>query len=127
MQFAYLLTDSEFEGYRVAELRLVFRTRKDPENADTERPFYAYVLWYTVIPPTPVRDIKLYRVEKDISLSGVRRSGIVLLEQITQRCPLAPIILGPCPVNRTSENCYDSFNSFYINTFASHSNYRRLR
>jgi hypothetical protein len=119
--------DSEFEGYHVAELHLVFRTRKDPENADVERPFYAYVLWYTVIPPTPVRDIKLYRVEKDISLSRVRRGGIVLLEQITQCCPLVPSISGPCPTNRTSENCYESFNSFYINAFASHSNYCQLQ
>jgi hypothetical protein len=85
------------------------------------------VLWYTEIPPTPVRDIKLYRIDKDISHSGVRRSGVILLEQISQPCPLAPAILGPCPPGVTSETCYDTFNSFYINSFASHGDYRRLQ
>ncbi|KAF9508475.1 hypothetical protein BS47DRAFT_1365945 [Hydnum rufescens UP504] len=54
--------------YRVAELRLVFRTRLDRNNPESEHPFYAHVLWYTKIPSTPIRDVKLYRVDKDISI-----------------------------------------------------------
>jgi hypothetical protein len=59
--------------------------------------------------------------------NGIRAGGVVPLSSILSHCPLAPVIDGACDSVINSTNSYAKISSFYINAFASKSDYVRLQ
>jgi len=83
----------------------------------------AYVHWFTPIPPSQSRNVRLYRIHKQMWAGGQRAGGVVPISSILSLCPLCPVIDGP---SMPTDNPYTSFTSFYINAFASKRDFVRL-
>lgn len=113
-------------GYRPAQLRQVFRPRRDFGHPDRTAPIQALVLWYSEIPARPEAKTGMYQVCKEVDSSGNPRVGVVDLSRIVALCPLMPVVEGNCP-SVWSGMSLDHFNKFFINHYSSHSNYRRLQ
>jgi hypothetical protein len=60
---------------RVGELRLIFRSGPG-------EPLLAYVHWFSLIPPSTTRNVKLYRIHKQMWAAGQRAGGVVQVSSI---------------------------------------------
>ena len=70
------------------------------------------------------RNVKLYRIQKQMWAGGQRAGGIIPVSSILSLCPLCPAIEGPCV---TVDNPYASYSSFFINAFDSKNDFIRLQ
>jgi hypothetical protein len=114
-------------GYRPAELRLIFQQRRSQHRTSHHSPVYALVFWYTKIPSQPNAKIRLYEVSKDLDMHGAWKAVVVDLNRIVDICPLSPVFDGPCDLDITSETAKFHFDRYFINAYASHNHFRRLR
>lgn len=116
-------------GFRPAEVRLIFRSRKGAHRRDQSAPLLAVVLWYSKIPTSPEKLSGLFRVKQEFDPRGHRRCGIIKLDRIARLCPLAPVIGEHCDPTLTSSQCFSTFQEYYINHYSgsTHDNFRQLR
>ena len=115
------------QGYRPAEVRLVFRPCKNSKHHDPNAEQYALVFWYSKIPSRPNRETQMYEVHQEFDMQGERKSGVVRLSSIKGLCPLAPLIIGDCPSELSTKTCFERISQYYINCYSSHSHFRQLR
>lgn len=129
-----LLTDSDLLGFGVAELQLIFR----PSTVLTATPgqvydypaFFGYVFLFSDIKKHPDPSTKMFDVSKLYTgqLGGSPRLAKVIdLAVIERACPLVPWIHGPAKSSITPSTSLRYYDTFLINSFASHADYRSFR
>lgn len=108
---------------RVGELRLIFRAHLPRRIPPSESDLYAYIQWYTKTPDHPVPHIRLYEVKHAMWAHGTRAFGVVPLESLIRLAPLALKIKGDAPLDASPETAYSRFNTFFLNLFATISDF----
>ncbi|KAG8964982.1 hypothetical protein FRC05_003509 [Tulasnella sp. 425] len=121
------------QGFRVGELRLIFRPAGLlPMHLDQPTPYpeyFGYVFDFTDIKPRPEPHTRLHQVSKlykNDRLGGQRRGSAIDLTDITRPCPLFPAVQGRANPDITPTSSLEYYDVFFINSFASHNDFRCL-
>ncbi len=125
------MTDSKTIGYRVAQVRVVF---KIPERGmaelfplmmpDRRLKHLAYVEWFTPL-TTPHRDHGLYRITQALR-QGARLGSIIPVDELERSCHLYPDFGPTVPRDWTSSTVLELCPSFFVNAFSDKYMYKLL-
>jgi hypothetical protein len=118
-----------FKGYHVAQVRVIFKLRKDASRLlfgeDHSVPEYlAYVQWFNLSSNTKP-DSLLYQAKRSIK-DGDRLASIVALANIRRSVHLFPNFGQVVAEDWTSENVLEKCQSFYVNPFSDRHAYHTI-
>ncbi|KAI0373820.1 hypothetical protein BV20DRAFT_988937 [Pilatotrama ljubarskyi] len=120
------------QGYRVAQVRLVFTVPARAMDAlfprldITSRPRHlAYVEWFSASSHIAHPDHGLYKVSRSLR-RGARLCSVIPVDQIERSCRLFPEFGPVAPRDWTSSNVLETCPSFLLNTFLDRSMYTMI-
>lgn len=105
-------------GYRVAQVRLLFRVHLEQTDSSLHKGKFAYIQWFSKFKRLPERDINMYVVSRMEDESGARIGEIVPLESIARFVQLIPKFEDGQASTLTAENSMETGNEYYVNSFA---------
>lgn len=110
------ITNYHLVEKRVAELRLLFRA-----GGESDSEIFAYVLWFSPTKsPDPIHGL---REVNYMMRAGERAGGVIRLSDILGACPLASKVTSRECEGVDQNTAYRKLSTFYINAFASHTDY----
>ncbi|KAG8865445.1 hypothetical protein FRC20_009827 [Serendipita sp. 405] len=104
-------------GYRVAQVRLIFKISLHDPLGSMHNMFLAYVQYFSQPKQTPDKNINMYTVSRE-DRRGIRAGVVVPLDSIVRFVQLVPKFGATIHPNLTAENSADVCRDFYINSFA---------
>jgi hypothetical protein len=104
-------------GYRVAQVRLLFRLHMSYTGHHVHRVPLAYVQWFSRPKAVAEPNICMYQVSRD-DASGIRRGSIIPLDAISRFVQLIPKFGSLAADELTSVNSMDICRDYWVNSFA---------
>jgi hypothetical protein len=115
-------------GFRVAQLRLIFRKARAPK----EERALTYVQWFTNPTDSQQDDTsQLFKVERRFNAIGQRMGEVIDMANVVQSCPLTPRYgkkaddLVP-NIGIDGDNSLEECNKFWVNCFHDQLAYQTL-
>jgi hypothetical protein len=121
------IADAYYAGYRVAQVRLIFRlicrNRSHPLH---EKPLL-YVQWFSKPADTAEDEIEMYLVERSLdSTNGKRIGSIIAQSSVLRFAHLVPRFGSNVDKSLTADNSIERAHVFYVNSFADKEIYKAV-
>jgi hypothetical protein len=120
----------QFSGFRVAQVRAVFRipdavADRVFTNPDSEQPKHlAYIEWFTKFTPVPDADYDMYKISRAMQgNTGKRLASVIPVSDISSSVSLFPKPGAKIPREWTTDNVLELCKTFYVNPFSTHYSY----
>jgi hypothetical protein len=105
-------------GYRVAQVRLLFRPYLDDTSHPAHNRPLAYVQWFSRPKPAAEKDICMYVVSREDRPGRSRRGDVIDMTSIARFVQLIPKFGSVASNHLTTENTMELCRDFWINSFA---------
>ncbi|PVF95369.1 hypothetical protein CPB86DRAFT_865506, partial [Serendipita vermifera] len=106
------------QGYRVAQIRLIFRLKFIGSQHPLHHIPLVYVQWFSPFRKKPEKDIKMYIVDRLEGGASGRPSNILPLDCINRFVQLIPQFGHAVSDQITEENSMEICKHYYVNRFA---------
>ena len=104
-------------GYRVVQVRLLFKVYLQDTMNPLRGKELAYVQHFSKPRPAAERDILMYQVSRQ-DRNGVRKGGIIQMDSIARFVQLIPKFGQKAHVSLTSDNSMDICSDYWVNSFS---------
>jgi hypothetical protein len=113
------IADAYYPGYRVAQVRLIFKLICQNTNHPLHEKPLLYVQWFSKPADTTEDEIEMYLVERSLDLANGKRVGSVIVQSSVLRfVHLIPRFGSNVDKSLTADNSIERARVFYINSFA---------
>jgi hypothetical protein len=121
------IADAYFQGYRVAQVRLIFKLIcRNTSHPLHEKPLL-YVQWFSKPAATTEDEIEMYLVERSMDFTNGKRIGSVIAQSSVLRfVHLIPRFGSKVDSALTADNSIERARVFYINSFADKEIYKTI-
>lgn len=112
-------------GYRVAQVKLIFRLLVPPTH-----PYYliplALIHWFSRPLPQAEQDVKMYAVKRLEANDGSPCGGVIDLQSVARLVQLVPRFKGKVNPQVTENNIMNSNSIFLVNSFLDKETYQAV-
>jgi hypothetical protein len=120
------IADAYYPGYRVAQVRLIFKLICQNTSHPLHKKPLLYVQWFSRPAATTEDEIEMYLVERSLDANGKRVGSVIAQSSVLRFVHLIPRFGSKVDSALTADNSIERARVFYINSFADKEIYKTI-